>query len=366
MTQFDFAQIYKLHDVYPAGQTIFKAGDVGDCLYILLEGEIQISLSNHVLDHLTSGAIFGEMALVDSEPRSADAIAKTVCKLVKIDEKRFTELAGQNPRFGIEVMRIMSSRLRRLIDDEIKRQRLEQELVIGQKIQLSLLPKRFPEKKGWQFAAVYQAARQVGGDFYDFIQSPNNPNVLTITVADVTGKGVPAAIFMASMRSVIRTLCIEERSPATILTLTNQAIVQDSGAALFLSCVIARLNTQTNQLTLANAGHEWPLWIKVDKDDVETLYVPGVVLGAFHQVAPLEKTVTIEAGDFLLFFTDGVTEARNEEGDFFGDERLLETAVAGKHDSAAEMVKRIETAVAAFTQGMPQSDDLTLMVIKKE
>lgn len=366
MTQFDISQLYDLHKIYPAHHVLFEAGDLGDGLYILLEGKINIILKDHVLDRLGDGAIFGEMALVDRQPRSADAITATECKIVKIDEQLFAELSSQNPKFGLEVMRIMSIRMRRMIDDEIKRQRLEQELAIGQKIQLSLLPKTTPQKTGWQFASCYRAARQVGGDFYDFIESPTNPHILTMTIADVTGKGVPAAIFMASMRSVIRTLCNEERNPAEVLTLTNKAVVHDTGSALFLSSVIGKLDLERSELTLANAGHEWPLWIKANQNDVESLYVPGVVLGAFHDIEPQEKKITIQSGDLLLFFTDGVSEARNEAGDFFGDERLQETAVAGKHDSAAELVARIETAVEAFTQGTPQSDDLTLLVIKKE
>ena len=365
-SEFDLSLLDAYQATYPAGHVLFKAGDPGNEMHILIEGEIEISKSDHILDRLTAGAIFGEMALVDSFPRSADAKALTDCKIVTIDEEMFGKLASKYPRFGVDVMRIMSTRIRRLINDEIKRQRLEEELAIGRKIQLSLLPPVNPQREGWQFATVYRAARQVGGDYYDFIESPHNPNVLTLTVADVTGKGVPAAIFMASMRSVMRTLCLEDRSPAEILKLSNESVVRDTGAALFLSSVMAHLDFETNQMTLANAGHEWPLWVKVSRDEVETLFVPGVILGAFQDINPVQKVITIEQGDFLIFYTDGVTEARNESGDFFGDDRLIETAVSAKNQSAAEIAMAIETAVDQFTQGMPQSDDMTVVVVKRE
>lgn len=361
----DFSHLYDHHSLITAGETIFEAGDAGDALYVLLEGEVKIILHNHEIDRLSAGDIFGEMALVDAQPRSAGATAVTNCKLVKIDQERFAHLTQQNPQFGLDIMHIMSNRTRRLIDEEIKKLRLEEELAIGRDIQLSLLPKTYPQREGWEFAAVYRAARQVGGDFYDFIQSSHNPDELTLVVADVTGKGVPAALFMASMRAVIRTLRHEERTPAETLALTNQAVIEDTGAALFLSCVVGTLNTQTNQLTLSNAGHEWPLWLKGNQDAVETLHVPGVVLGAFHDIEPQEVRVTLHSGDVLIFYTDGVTEARNGAGDFFGDERLLQTAVSGKHDNAQQLAQRIKTAVETFTQNTPQSDDMTLLVVKR-
>ncbi|MEM7335543.1 MAG: SpoIIE family protein phosphatase [Chloroflexota bacterium] len=365
-SKFDISILDAYQVVFPAGHTLFREGEPGREMYILLDGEIEITKSDHILDRLTNGAIFGEMALVDSFPRSADARAVTDCKIVIIDEALFSDLASQYPHFGVDVMRIMSKRIRRMINEEMKRQRLEEELAIGREIQLSLLPKVNPQRAGWQFATVYRAARQVGGDYYDFIESPSDPNLLTMTVSDVTGKGVPAAIFMASMRSVMRTLCIDERSPADILKLTNQSVVRDTGSALFLSSVAAQLNFGTNELTMANAGHEWPLWVKASRDDVETLVVPGVILGAFDEIQPVEKKFKIEPGDFLLFFTDGVTEARNQTGEFFGDDRLLETAVLAKYKNAADIAIAIETAVDQFTQGTPQSDDMTLVVIKRE
>lgn len=362
----DLAQIYDHHDTYPPGHQIFKAGDPGDALYILLEGEVKISLQEHILDQLQNGAIFGEMALVDSQPRSADATTTTECKLVKIDEKLFTELTGQNPKFAIEVMRIMSTRLRRLMIEEITKQRMEKELAIGRDIQLSLIPKSYPTNPGWQFAAAYQAARQVGGDFFDFIPSTSDPDILNIIIADVTGKGVPAALFMASTRAVIRTLCLPETSPVGILAQMNRAIIRDTKTNLFLSMIAARLDCKSGELTLANAGHEWPLWIKTAPEGIQQLQVNGMLLGAFEEISPIEKTVTIRSGEMVVFFTDGITEARSATGEFFGDERLLKIAEAGRYESAENMVARITTAVKEFTIEAEQSDDLTLVVIKRD
>ncbi len=366
MNHFDFTFIYEHHRTFIAGQSIFEAGDPGDAMYILLEGQIHIKIDDLIIDELEDGAIFGEMALVDAQTRSASAIAFTDCKLMKIDEERFGELASQIPQFGIAVMRIMSERTRRLIIEETARQRMVQELAIGQDIQRGLLPEKTPEVEGWEFAAVYLTATQVGGDFYDFIVNPDHPNNMQVVVADVTGKGVPAAIFMASMRSTVRTLAHQSNTPADILRQSNRAVMEDIRTPLFLSCLIANLNLKTGDMTLSNAGHDWPLWVRAAENVVETVEMPGFVLGMFKEISPEQHQLQMQPGDFMVIFTDGVTEARNSAGQFFDDDRLLATIQANQNGSADELAAKIVEDIDQFAHGQPRSDDLTLVVIKRQ
>ncbi len=365
MQPFSFLQNSPDFLLFEPGQVIFHEGQIGDQMYLILEGTLQISMQEHPLDMLSAGNIVGEMALIDEGARSATGTAVSLCKLLPINRTRFAELVKQHPDFALHVMTIMSNRLRRLMEVEVKRQRLEEEMKIGRDIQLSLLPKQVPTVPGWEFAAYYQAARQVGGDLYDFIQSPHDPHRLNLVIADVTGKGVPAALFMASVRSVIRAISLNDRPPAETLHRTNRFIVQDVGSPLFTSAFYATLQTDTGQLSYASAGHEWPLWWQQHTRTVTQLKVPGMLLGAFDEIHPRQQEAAIAPGDVLVFFTDGVTEAHNADMALFDDERLHDTLTKLAHLPAKEIVEGIVTAVSTFTANTPQSDDLTLIVVKR-
>ena len=366
MDHFDFSFVYEHHQTFEPGQTIFEKGDPGDAMYILLDGEIKIKIGDHTIDELYMGDVFGEMALVDAKPRSASAVAHTECKLMRIDEERFGELAHQIPQFGLSVMRIMSQRTRRLMQDEISRQRMAQELAIGKEIQEGLLPKSMPEFEGWEFSAAYQTATQVGGDLYDFILNSDRPDCLDLVVADATGKGVPAALFMASLRSVMRTLAQQSNSPSTILQHANRAIIEDMDSPLFLSCLFGRLDLKTGELRLANAGHDWPIWVKAAENKLEPVQMSGFVLGMMPDIKPEETRLIMQPGDSVVFFTDGITEARNKAGEFYDDERLHQVIQAHSERSADEIAQKILESVENFTADHPRSDDLTLVVIKRK
>ena len=254
----------------------------------------------------------------------------------------------------------------RLHQEEVKRQRLEEELAISHQIQLSLLPQSCPAVPGWEFAAIYRPARHVGGDLYDFIQLPGEPGHLGMVIADVTGKGIPAALFMAFSRTVIRSEAMNGRSPATILQRANRLIVQDIRYRLFLSAFYAALDTRSGHLVYANGGHNWPLWRQADPGVTHWLAVPGFVLGAFQDVELEEQAIDIRPGDILVFYTDGVTEARNPSGELFGKERLRATVQAHADASVQQLQDAILTAVEEFTDGASLSDDLTLFVVKRQ
>lgn len=352
--------------LYPAGQVIFEEGQPGVEMYVIIDGVVDILLEGRLVSHLQAGQIFGEMALVDERPRSASAVAATDCKILPVNQARFAALVKQQPDFATHVMRIMSVRMRQFMEEEVQRQRLEEELAIGQQIQLSLLPAHCPDIPGWEITAVYQAARQVGGDLYDFILPPDDPHTLNLVIADVTGKGVPAALFMAFSRTIIRAEAAHGLGPAATLIKANQFIVRDIRSRLFLSAFYASLNTQTGRMVFANGGHDWPLLLSAATGAVQELRIPGLVLGAFPEVPLEEGEIMVAPGDMLIFYTDGVTEARNAAGQFFGEERLKATVAAHRGAGAEWLLQGVVTAVSRFVGSTPQSDDFTMVVVKRQ
>jgi serine phosphatase RsbU (regulator of sigma subunit) len=253
-----------------------------------------------------------------------------------------------------------------LHQQEIKRQRLEEELAVGRQIQLGLLPKSYPLVPGWEFAAIYQAAWQVGGDLYDFFELPGEPQRLGLVIADVSGKGVPAALFMAFSRTVIRTEAMSGHNPAVVLERANRLITQDNSSRLFVSAFYATLDTHSGQLVYANAGHNWPFWLRAATKELIELEVPGTVLGMFKTIELEEQEIEVAQGDMLLFHTDGVTEAMNMAGQMLGEERLRAILATDTEASAAQIQQAVVAELEEFTGGTPQSDDFTLFVVKRQ
>lgn len=256
----------------------------------------------------------------------------------------------------------------RLHREELRRQRLEEELAVGRQIQLSMLPKNCPEVPGWEFAAAYSAARIVGGDFYDFYTLPGQPARLGMIVADVAGKGVPAALFMALSRTIIRTTALNSRGPAAALMRANDLILKDSPSDMFLTACYATLDLDTGRLIYANAGHNRPLWYHAADGSVTELDLGGIILGVFERIQLREARLDLAPGDLLLFYTDGITEAVNEEGEMFGEERLQAVIPAVCRrcaGGAAEIVDAVTAALAQFTGGLEAMDDVTCVVVRR-
>ena len=354
-----------LHHDYLAGAIIFQAGDESDTMYVVVDGELCFSLHGNEVDTFTAGDLFGEMGMVENRPRNGTVTAVTDCTLIHIDRLHFATLVRQHPGFAPRVMSVTSARLNRRTEVELKKRALERELAIGRKMQLSLLPQTTPHIPGWQFATHYQSAWQVGGDFYDFIKQEADPNKLCLVIADVTGKGVPAALYMAVARTLIRAETSKNHSAAHVLQRVNKLIIDDNQSPLFLSALYAILDVETGDMQYASAGHDPPLCLRHKTGNVEELPAKGYLLGAFKDVSCSEETTVIEVGDVLVLYTDGVSEARDAERGFFGEDRLKEAVAAARECSAEEIMARIITAVTDFTGTVAQADDLTILVAKR-
>lgn len=278
-------------------------------------------------------------------------------RLLGEDELRLVQLMANQAAIAIETARLSQK--------EFERQRLEEELAVGRQIQLSLLPREKPSLPGWEFAAVNHVARQVGGDFYDFFNLPGENSRLGLVMADVSDKGVPAALFMALSRTMIRSTALSGRSPAQALMRANELILNDSQADLFVSVFYAVLEAETGRMTYACAGHNRPLCLRANKGKVETLQARGTILGAFEGVRMEERQMDLHPGDVLLMYTDGVTEARDDRGRFFGERRLQKILREQAGSDTETILSAVLDAVDRFTGDVPRTDDLTLLIVRR-
>lgn len=252
-----------------------------------------------------------------------------------------------------------------LHEHETQHVQLEQELSVARRIQLSLLPAAPPSVTGWDFAAAYRAAHQVGGDFYDFLDHALSGRRLGLVIADVTGKGMPAALVMAYSRAVVRAESLAGSSPVEVLGNTNRLLLQERRSRPFVSAFYGELDLASGLLSYANAGHDRPLLVPAEGEPRE-LVAPGVILGAFHDVGLEPRSVSLAPGDTVVLYTDGVTEARDPQGQFFGDDRLRDAVVGAGRAPAQGVIGAVLASIAEFTAGAEQSDDLTMVVVRRE
>jgi len=227
------------------------------------------------------------------------------------DEAHYLEVLAQQVAVAVEDAR--------LYEQSVERQQLEQELKFAREIQTSFLPKNRPQVAGWSVAGKWRAARQVGGDFYDFVAL--SEATWGLVIADVADKGVPAALFMALSRTLARAVALGSRTPAEALARVNELIQADSASDLFVTMVYAIWNPRTAGVTFANAGHNPPLLCR-SSGQVSILRSRGIALGVVDRLLPELVSLDLQVGDVLLLYTDGMTDALNQLGEEFGMLRL--------------------------------------------
>jgi serine phosphatase RsbU (regulator of sigma subunit)/putative methionine-R-sulfoxide reductase with GAF domain len=251
----------------------------------------------------------------------------------------------------------------RLQGEMVVRERLETEIQLARQIQQTFIPEYLPQHPDWELAARWKTARQVGGDFYDVIELPDHK--LGIIVADVADKGVPAALFMALTRTLIRAAVAENLSPADALRRVNDLLIPDTRQGMFVTGVYAVLDQETGEFTYANAGHNPPLWIRASKQ-IEKLTRTGIALGVMEPNPMTQRTISLQPGDSILLYTDGLTEAFSPEGDLFGETRLTEAILACTTPTAEELLDTVDASLNDFIGSQPLSDDLTLLVVRRK
>ena len=247
--------------------------------------------------------------------------------------------------------------------------KVEQELAVAWRIQESFLPDHVPQVPGWQLAASLEPARQTSGDFYDLIPLPNGR--LGILVADVADKGTGAALYMALSRTLIRTYAIEyDTQPAHALRAANRRILRDTQSDLFVTVFYGILDPDSGSLAYCNAGHNPPYLLGAHTGAVQALSLTGMALGVIEDETWEEGTAQMAEGDVLVLYSDGIPEAANAQGAFFGTERMLavlrDVLLALPAPSAGEVQDALLAEVRAFVDDAPQFDDMTLMVVVRD
>ncbi|TDW83386.1 SpoIIE family protein phosphatase [Kribbella sp. VKM Ac-2566] len=241
------------------------------------------------------------------------------------------------------------------------RQRFEQELEVARLIQQNFLPKQLPELPGWQVAACYQPAREVGGDFYDVI--PLADEQVGFVIGDVTDKGVPAALVMAATRSVLRASAQRLIEPGQVLERVNEHLCPDMPAKMFVTCLYGVLDPVTGRFRFANAGHDLP-YVKTAEGSVE-LRARGMPLGLMTGMSYEEHETLLAPGDSLLLHSDGIVEAHDPQGQMFGFPRLKE--LVARYPGGGELIDLVLADLHAHTgPGAEQEDDITMVVLQRE
>ncbi len=257
----------------------------------------------------------------------------------------------------------------RLYKAAVEKGRMERELQVARNVQISLLPTQTPQIPGWEFASRWQPAREVGGDFYDFIPLAGSPHAgvhnTGLVIADVTDKGMPAALFMAFTRSLVRASVDQAPTPLDGIQHANRLICTDSTYGFFVTLFYGLLNPTQHELTYVSAGHNPALVYQASTNTLTRLIATGMPLGIEVDATYEQHKLQFQPGDFIVLYTDGVTEAMSPQEEMFGLERLERLLLANRAASACELLETIEHTLHAFIADTPRLDDITIVIAKR-
>jgi sigma-B regulation protein RsbU (phosphoserine phosphatase) len=379
---------------YPAGTVLFSEGERGERFYIVLAGAIAIvkalgTDAERVLGLRGAGEFVGEMSLLSQDGlRTATVRVEQEARVLELTRADFDALLHRYPLLAYEMLRVLSTRLRdsheaAIRDLHEKNRRLAQayadlqaaqaqiveqealarELRLAREIQESMLPRRLPQTPGFDIGAHMIPARMVGGDFYDALVLDDDR--LGVVVGDVSGKGVPAALFMALVSSLLRVEAPRAATPEQALREVNRHLLARNARSMFVTALYGILRRSTREFTFVRAGHELPLIWDAGGELAPIARGLGHPLGLFPHSALDSQTVTLPPGGTLLLFSDGVTEAMDARGDLFGVERILQAVRAGRPATAQDLCDRLVAAVASYQGAAPQADDITLLAVRE-
>jgi len=240
--------------------------------------------------------------------------------------------------------------------------KLQEEMRLAYDIQVNLLPKENPVVEGYQIAGKSIPAKEVGGDYYDFVSIDKNN--LAFCLADITGKGIPAALLMSNLQATFRGQTLLKNSCKDSVAFANDLLFHNTSPTKFATLFNGILNKEKNEITYTNAGHNNPFLIKSDNTIIRP-DVGGVIVGIMPSVPYNEEVIQFEEGDLLVIFSDGITEAMNSEEEEYEEERFTKLLLENKDKSAEKLITLIIKEVTDFCEGQPQMDDMTVVIIKR-
>ncbi len=375
------------------GSLMFREGDNGNDCYIIVEGQVEIIKSigtadERLLGVREPGEAIGEMSLFsDDHQRTASVRAKTPLKLLVMKRDHLENLLRGHPNLAFDLVATLSRRLeesenltiaelreknRQLQQafDELKtaqaqiveKERLERELEVARDIQLSILPRELPEDPAWDLGVHFSSMEAVGGDFYDVIKLDSGK--LGVAVGDVSGHGVPAALFMSLTATMLRAEAKRSDSPGDVLRAVNSQLLETSDSGMFVTLLYGILDSGAGTFEYARAGHSTPLLAVPGEPPIQLEDGLGQLLGVFDDMVLDEVTIPLQSDSVMVIYTDGVTEAANESKEFFGEEGLLKAVKSSDEMQPDALLQRIWEAVQTFQGEALNEDDITLLAIR--
>jgi serine phosphatase RsbU (regulator of sigma subunit) len=354
--------------VLAQGEVLFGEGEEGDAVYIVVEGRLRLEADGMTLITRACGDCIGEIALIDDEPRSAAAIAETAVRLLRWERRDFQDTLGQDPEVARGIFKMLTAKLREDVKSTVRlereRERWRQDLVRAREIQQGMLPAPRMLTESVELAGMCSQASEVGGDFYDYL-CPDGGS-LGLIVGDVTGHGFYAGLFVAMAKSCLHTQAKHSFEPREVMQAMRRTLDLSLQRRLLMSCCYVLFEPVAGRLHYANAGHPYPYLYRTSEGFLHRLEALDPILGALDVGAGgyAERTLPWESGDVLVMYTDGVTEARDDEGRMFEHE-ALEACIAESGDDNAESIRdRILAKISAHAGDGLQDDDLTLVVAR--
>ena len=354
------------------GQALLEPGQANHHLYFLLSGRLDVRLKSAdspVADVIEAGDCVGEMSIIDGQPTSAYVVATEPSTVIAVHESVFWSKIAINPKAVRNLTRVLAERMRkrnvatlRAIEHEMRLEQLEKELLAAREIQIGILPqgsKLLAELPGLDVHARMDVVTSVGGDFYDaFALDDRNAY---ITVGDVSGKGMPAALFMVRTLTLLRAELTKSGDLAECMVRFNKILCDTNISHMFVTLVVLRIDLVNGTLEYIKAGHPPMLLSRGNAPFVEVDESAGLIVGVIDDHAYQSRTLQLERGDRLIIYTDGVTEARNQFRRFYGEERLIDLVSHHEASDAAQLVSTIFEDAHGYSAGIPQSDDITVV-----
>jgi sigma-B regulation protein RsbU (phosphoserine phosphatase) len=354
------------------GEIVLKPGQINRHLHLVLEGRLAVHL-----DHLGSdggfaieaGECTGEISVVDCRPASAFVVASVPSRLLLLPDALLWDELLRIPRIARNFMRLFADRMRartqvmqQAAEQRLRYEHMQREWEVAREIQLGMLPRCLDLGPEIEIDAGMAAAREVGGDFYDIF--PVGPDEYCIAIGDISGKGMPAALFMMRTLTMLRSELLLDQPIDASLTRINRRLCAENPTAMFATLVIALINKRTGLLRYVNAGHD-PILLG-DRGITYRILPPppGILVGASEEATYEVACEQLRPGDVLVLYTDGVTEAMSADRRLFTLDRLIECLSRHPACSASALADSVKDAVHAFAAGTRQSDDLTLVVLR--
>ncbi|MDA2933748.1 SpoIIE family protein phosphatase [Acidobacteria bacterium AH-259-D05] len=350
------------------GEIIFREGDVGDAVYVVVEGSLALETNKVQVLQLRRGEWVGELALIDDAPRSASAIAKTDVLLLKWTREDFIKAVAGNTEVVRGILKMLSGKLRQdlalQVESAVRQERWRQDLKRAHEIQMAMLPEEELSTEQIEISGYCHPADDVGGDYYDYLLLGQDR--LSLILADVMGHGFYAGLLVAMTKSCLHTQTRIDSSPVAVMEAMNRTVFSSVRSGLLMTCCYLVVDFQKHTLTYTNAGHPYPYHYCRSTDQLERLNSTDLLLGipGFQDAPFTAQKRKVGQGDLLVLYSDGIPEAEDAKEKEFGEERLGQIILENKDKSAAQIKDCVMDALSRHCQGMDQSDDVTLVVAK--